>query len=69
MNNIDLYRALQIVKNDAKDRERFFIEEQKKCAPRGWSTIKHLEYCQKEIDEASATRHYCFIRMMQLSPD
>lgn len=69
MDKMGLYRALQIVQGDARKRELYYIAEQQKLPPSGWSKMKHIAYCQKEIDEAVATQHYCFIRMMQLSPD
>jgi len=69
MDKNKLYRALQIVQDDAKNRELYYISEQQKLPPSGWSREKHVSYCQQEIDEATATQHYCFIRMAQLSPD
>lgn len=61
--------ALRMVMNDAEKQMEYWRGELKNKPLQGWSDEKHIDYCHREIDEASKARHYCFIRLMQINPD
>ena len=67
--NDRLWNALTIVKMDAQEAVEFAQRELAKKPLHGWSQQKHEAYHLKEIAEARAVVHYCFIRQMQIDPD
>lgn len=63
-----LYRCLARVQEDA-DSKITFYKQQLANKPASEDESKWSEYWNKQIAEAEAARHYCFIRQMQISPD
>jgi hypothetical protein len=64
-----LSHALLIVERDAGRTIEKCQQQLTEKPLRGWSQEKHETYLLKEIAEARATQHYCFIRQMQINPD
>lgn len=67
--NDQLWNALTRVKMDAQ-KAMESAQHQLELQPlHGWSIEKHKAYHEREIAEAQAVVHYCFIRQMQIDPD
>lgn len=65
----ELYRALDMVHDDAKKQFEHHNHQQW-CAPlQGWSQEKHDAYHKKYAEQAKEVADYCFVRMMQINPD
>jgi hypothetical protein len=65
----EIEKALQLVRADARERERWHIEQLGVKPVYGWSQDKHICYHRHFAHEANVVAHYCFVRMMQIDPD
>lgn len=67
--DMSTYFALQAVQADARKQQAWHKEQLTKPPLFGWTREKHEKYHNKHIEESEIVMHYCFIRMMQISPD
>ena len=69
MDQNELHKALEIVRQDAFHSERENTVRLDGKPLNGWSPEKHAAYYEKAINQALAVQAYCFTRMMQINPD